>query len=217
MKTTKDVGAQVPTEYEMQKLENKRKLVRNDFKMVGKYDMPLIRNQKISPDTISLMSYAKAKKDDEENAFQSIHFFTYDWLFDNVYEEPEKTMEKLKQYYALLTPDFSVYTDMPRAVQIHSTFKSRWCGAYWQSQGIRVIPTIEWGDERSFDFCFDGIEEGSVVAVATYNRKNKEAFLLGYNKMLEVIKPSAIICFDTPFPEMKGNIKVISAIDWSKK
>lgn len=100
---------------------------------------------------------------------------------------------------------------MPIALQINSTFKNRWCGAYWQKQGMRVIPTIEWGDERSFEFCFDGVEQGSVVAVSTYSREQYKAeFLLGYNIMLERIKPSAIICYGDPFPSMTGNIKVIN-------
>ena len=76
-------------------------------------------------------------------------------------------IEKLKQYYALLTPDFSLFTDMPLALQIESVFKNRWCGAFWQRQGMTVIPTVAWGDERTFDFCFDGIEQGSIVAVCT--------------------------------------------------
>ena len=74
--------------------------------------------------------------------------------------------------------------------------------------GLKVIPSVQCGDERSFEFCFDGIEEGSVVAVSTFWKNDKDAFMRGYNKMLEVIKLSAIICYDKPFPEMKGNIKV---------
>lgn len=120
-------------------------------------------------------------------------------------------MEKLDQYYALLTPDFSCYFNMPIALQINSTFKNRWCGAYWQKQGMRVIPTIEWGDERSFEFCFDGVEQGAVVAVSTYAREEyKEEFLLGYNKMLERIKPSAILCYGELFDGMRGNVKALS-------
>ena len=34
-----------------------------------------------------------------------------------------------------------------------------------------------------------------------------------YNKMLEIIKPSAIVCYGTPFPEMKGNIKAIDPLN----
>lgn len=92
-------------------------------------------------------------------------------------------------------------------------FRNRWCGAYWASRGIRVIPSVNWGDEATFDFCFDGIEQGSVVAVSTYmasehgNRKDqKEWFLKGYKEMLMRIKPEKIICYNTPFPEMEGDI-----------
>lgn len=199
------------TENEMEKQDKKQMLVRNQFATTGKYGMPIIKKQAIDLDKIELCGYQKAKKDDVENANKTIHFFTYDWLFENVYSKPETAMEKLDQYYALLTPDFSLYLDMPIALQIYSTFKSRWCGAYWQSQGKTVIPSVCCAGESSYDFCFDGIEVGSVVAVSTYCREDFEKeFMLDYNKMLEVLKPSAIICYGQPFAEMKGNIKAIS-------
>ena len=97
--------------------------------------------------------------------------------------------------------------------------KNRWGGAYWQSSGLTVIPTISWGDERSFEFCFEGVEKGSTVAVCTYYRENcEEEFMLGYNKMLEIIKPSAIICYDEPFDKMTGNIKSFlpTTYEWTK-
>lgn len=197
--------------YNEEKHLKKLKLTRNEFKTVGKYGMPVIKKQKIDLEKIDLWCYTKTKPNDEENKNKTIHFFTYDWLFESVYDKPEIAMEKLDQYYALLTPEFSLYWDMPRALQIYSTFKNRWCGAYWQKQGKLVIPCICCGDEESYDFCFDGIEEGSVVAISTYRRERyKTQILESYNKMLEVIKPSAVICYGEPFPEMKGNIKAIS-------
>ena len=39
------------------------------------------------------------------------------------------------------------------------------------------------------------------------NRQDqKEWFLAGYNEMLRRIEPEKIICYNTPFPEMQGNI-----------
>lgn len=123
-------------------------------------------------------------------------------------------MEKLDPYYALLTPKFSTYKDMPLALQLYSTFKNRWCGAYWQKQGMRVIPTIAWGTPPSFDFCFDGVEPNATVAVSTYHSENnRRSFMAGYDKMLEVLRPSAIVCYGEPFAEMSGNIKAISPYD----
>lgn len=98
-------------------------------------------------------------------------------------------------------------------MQLYNVFRNRWCGAYWASKGIRVIPTVNWGDESTFDFCFEGIEKGSVVAVSTYmasehdnSRDQKEWFMAGYNEMLRRIEPEKIICYNTPFPEMQGDI-----------
>lgn len=186
-----------------------KKLVRNEFVTQGKYDFPIVRKQDIELNKIKLMTFSNTKYEDKRNKHKTIHFFIHDYRFENTYSNPELVVEKLQQYYALLTPDFSLYTDMPLMLQMYNTFKNRWCGAYWQSLGLRVIPTISWSDERSFDFCFEGIEENSIVAISTHgNHRAKEEFMLGYNKMLQKIKPCAIICYGKPFKEMEGNLLV---------
>lgn len=197
--------------YEIDKELKKQKLVRNEFlyhgNSVGKLDIPIIKKQNLDIDKIKLMSFVNTKANDNENADKTIHFFTYDWKFEKVYENYEQELEKLKQYRYLLSPDFSMFTNMPLALQIANVFKNRWCGAYWQSKGLTVIPTVSWGDERTFDFCFDGIEEGSVVFVCTYYRENdKLSFMTGYDEMLKRIKPRTVLCYDEPFNTMKGNI-----------
>ena len=87
-------------------------------------------------------------------------------------------------------------------MQRYNTFRNRWVGAYLTNKGIRVIPTISWGLENTFDFCFNGIEKGSTVAVSTYmacahgNRADqKDFFMAGYNEMLKRIEPETIICW----------------------
>ena len=76
-------------------------------------------------------------------------------------------------------------------MQLYNTFRNRWCGAYFASEGMRVIPTVSWGDERSFAFCFEGIPKGSTVAVSTYmvsehgNRADQKPFFMkGYEELL---------------------------------
>lgn len=213
----------VMTEYEKDKQDRKQKMVRNEFlyygNSAGKYEFPIIKKQDINVDEIKFLSFVNAKKDDKENKDKTIHFFTYDWLFEKVYEKPEEQLEKLKQYKYLLSPDFSIFTNMPLALQIENIFKNRWCGAYWQSKGLKVIPTVSWGDEKSFHFCFDGIEEGSVVAVCTYYRENcEEEFMLGYNEMIKRIKPSKVICYDEPFKAMTGDVVEFlpTTYEWTK-
>ena len=100
-------------------------------------------------------------------------------------KNPDDKIERLKKFNAVLSPDFSMYTEMPVALQ----------------------PTVRWGSLESFNFCFDGIEKGCVVAVSTLGVKNEKShFILGYNEMRRRIKPEKVICYGKPFDEMKGDI-----------
>lgn len=179
--------------------------LRNQFKSVGMFKLPLVKKQEISLEDVKLIGYDKINQSKDYDSI--VHFFLDDYRFESIYNNPEKKLETLKQYKAVLTPDFSMFTEMPIALQLFSTFKNRWVGAYLQEQGIRVIPTVRWGDLTSFNFCFDGIEKGSAVAVSTLGVRNEKShFMLGYNEMLSRIKPSKIICYGKPFEEMKGDI-----------
>ena len=145
--------------------------------------------------------------DNIENKKKGVHFFIDDYRFSGIYNNPEHSFERLSQYSFLLTPDFSTYADMNLWRQLESVAKNRWVGAYWQSKGLCVIPTISWSDARSFEFCFDGVQQGSTVAVGMIGCKHsRRAFMNGYNEMIERLLPEKIIVFGTPFPDMKGNI-----------
>lgn len=56
------------TQTEDEKHEKKQKIVRNEFKLVGKYGMPHVRKQNIDLSKIEPWGYTKAKPDDEEEA-----------------------------------------------------------------------------------------------------------------------------------------------------
>ena len=191
-------------------------LLRNQFPGKGKWKIPVI--PKFQPkdgdfSDLLLIGFDKTNLEDQNHLDRMVHFFLYDYRFERVWKNPEADIERLSRYRAVLSPDFSMYLEMAPVMQMYNVFRNRWCGAYWASKGIRVIPTVNWGDESTFDFCFDGIEKGSVVAVSTYmasehdHRKDqKEWFMAGYNEMLRRIEPEKIICYNTPFPQMQGDI-----------
>lgn len=182
--------------------------MRNNFLGAGRWGIPTINKQEINLENVRLIACSDTKSEDNEiNKKAGVHFFVDDYRFEGIYKNPKRTLERYSQYAFLLSPDFSTYTDMQLWRQIESVAKNRWCGAYWQSKGLTVIPTVSWSTIRSYDFCFDGIEQGSVVAVGMIGCKGKRRdFLRGYNAMIEKIQPSAIICFGAPFPEMQGKI-----------
>ena len=169
------------------------------------------KKQALPTDNIMLVACSDTRANDSEvNKKKGVHFFVDDYRFSGIYDNPGRSLERYSQYAFLLTPDFSTYADMDLWRQLESVAKNRWVGAYWQSKGRIVIPTISWSDARSYEFCFDGIEQGGAVAISMIGCKHtKTAFLRGYSAMLERIKPSKIICFGTPFPEMQGNLIIV--------
>lgn len=160
------------------------------------------------------MSFSNTRPKDYKNCDKTIHFFLYDYKFEKVFNYPEKYVERLAQYEYVLTPDFSMYLDMPNAILLYNTFKNRYCGAYWQSFGLSVLPTISWATEDSFSFCFAGVQKGSPVAISTLGcHEARSEFLKGFYKMMEVIEPSIIFCYGNPIQGMEGNIVFIKYTD----
>lgn len=192
--------------------------MRNNFATTGKWGIPIVKRQTLPVGEISLVACSDTRaNDNEENKKKGVHFFVDDYRFSGIYDHPERSLEKYSQYAFLLTPDFSTYSDMDLWRQIENVAKNRWVGAYWQSKGRIVIPTISWSDARSFEFCFDGVETGSTVAIGMIGcKRSKLHFLRGFWAMAEKIDPSQIICFGTPFPEMQGNLVVVDYRDSRK-
>ena len=168
-------------------------MLRNQFPGDGRWNIPIIPKFQEKPgdfDDLLLIGFDKTSTDEQKHNARMVHFFLYDYRFECVWEKPDTVLEKLRPYRAVLSPDFSMYLEMAPVLQLYNVFRNRWCGAYWASQGLRVVPTVNWGNETTFDFCFAGIEKGSVVAVSTYmasahdNRcDQKEWFLTGYREI----------------------------------
>lgn len=178
--------------------------LRNQFENEGTFEMPKIKREEIDLENLELVGYDKLNSSDDN---QIVHFFLDDYKFEVMWKDPAPRIERLKSHKAVLSPNFSVYTEMPAAMKIYNTFRSRWCSAYLQANGVKVIPTLAWGGPETFWFCFDGIEQNSIVAVSTLGvRKEKDLFMQGYNEMLRRLKPSQIICYGKSFEEMKGNV-----------
>jgi hypothetical protein len=117
---------------------------------------------------------------------------------------------ELAQYAQVMAPNFSVYVNMPKVLQIFNTFRSRWLGAYWQESGLVVIPTITWGDRSSYEFCFDSVEHGSTVAVSTLGCADVEwLYLKGFAKMCSRIEPERVVCHNKPFLRMHKSAEII--------
>lgn len=181
------------------------------FPCVGFYGMPEIQPTKtIGEKMLRFMDWKEVE--DPENYIA--HFYYDDYKFISAWREPEKYIERLKRFKAVVSPDFSLYTDFPRALQILSCYRRQWCGAFWQYHGIDVIPDVVWGDKDSFSYCFDGIPQYSTVAVSTvgvkrdneWNNKEGDMFRAGYEEMMKRLKPTTVLFYGDMIDGLEGNI-----------
>ncbi len=159
------------------------------------WQMPIIRCDGYTPTELIGFNYAKTSK----NTDAGIHFFLDDYQFERLWAQPEKYIDVLLPYNCILSPDYSLYMDMPMAIKIWNTYRSRFLGAYYQAKGINVIPTISWAEAETYKFAFSGIPEGSIVAVSTIGvKEDKQALEIwcgGMEAMIKAIKPEKILVY----------------------
>jgi hypothetical protein len=192
---------------------NSHLFLRNEFEKDGRWGFPIIKKQDIDISNVELIACCDTSKHDVDNLHKGIHHFVDDYRFESLYNHPDNCIEKYKKYRFVLTPDYSLYSEMNLWRQIESIGKARWVGANWQKKEMDVIPTLSWSQPSSYGFCFDAIEKHCIVAVGMIGcKQSRIAFMRGYNAMLEIIEPEAIICFGEPYPEMEGNIVVVDYI-----
>lgn len=175
-------------------LRNWENLQRATFTGVGKYNIPEIYPADTDCDTWIGFNFAKGCDDPEAHG---IHFFVDDYQFNRVWADPDRYTKMLQKFRAVLSPDFSTYTDFPLALQIYNHYRKHWVAAYWQLNGMIVIPTICWGDESSYEWCFDGEPKNSTVAISSVGIMNdpeaKDLFIKGYREMVDRLAPTHLI------------------------
>lgn len=194
--------------------ENNASLIRNSFQtyyfgkeiLAGKYNFPML--EKIERQSIQeLKPFNIFKSSINKDCW--VHFFIDDYQFERIWKSPTQYINLLKQSLGIISTDFSMYRDMPKAIQIYNCYRNRSLARFYQKQGIKVIPAVSWSDEESFDWCFDGIPHGSAVAISSngclQNTTSKRQFIKGFNKMLKILNPCQIIMVGKIPDEIKNN------------
>lgn len=161
----------------------------------GPWEMPVIPSSDQIPDKLLPFDHALS-----QNRFEYfVHFYIGDNRFERLWRRPGDYLERLSKFHGVISPDFSLYRDLPLAMQVWNTYRSRALGHWLARNGIEVIPNVRWSDERSYPFCFDGIQPGKPVAVGTHgciqHKEDKLYFQKGLEAMVERLNPSSVIVY----------------------
>lgn len=76
---------------------------------------------------------------------------------------------------------------------------ARFVGSYWQHCGFDVLPTASWGNADSFNYCFEGLPEQSVIAVCGVghhkSRAHHELWKEGLRELERQKHPTGIVIY----------------------
>lgn len=147
----------------------------------------------------------------DKNAYRKIvHCFKENNELDRYYNKPYMLLEKVCKYYATSTLDFGMHPGMGRAQIIDATFKNRWSVVWQQMNGHeRVAVTVGWLFKDTYDICFTGIEDGTLLIISTLgvcNAMSRDIFLNGFKEMRRRFPHSQIICVGNKLPEMDNDV-----------
>ena len=166
----------------------------DENRVEGRYDMPTLDPVDCVPKKMIGFNYIKTS--DEYDA--CVHFFIDDYQFERVWNRPHEYIPMLKKFDCALTPNYSICLDMPEAIKIWNTYRARLLGQMMQTYGVKTIPIVYWSDERSYEYCFDGLPIGGTLAVNNIGIQAPETKRLwdaGMDELIRRKKPKRILIY----------------------
>lgn len=161
----------------------------------GILEIPVIQPTQQLPNR--LISFSKAMRTNDYD--QWVHFYEDDFCFERVWNRPNYYLPQLKRFNGVITPDFSLYRDMPLVMQQWNTYRGKALGHWWQKNGIQVLPNVRTADERSFAFCCYGVPNNAPISIGTHGclriRRDRELFIAGLTYVINNLTPSHIVFY----------------------
>jgi hypothetical protein len=131
-----------------------------------------------------------------------LSFFTYDHKFENWWDLPAYMTAKAlnKGCKMAIVPDFSFWTDEPRALHLYNAYRAQWLGRYFQEAGIKVIPRIMWTDVESIKYSLLGIPKKPPVAAVCIQAIDKKEMTKqmsadGLREIIKELQPDTLLVY----------------------
>ena len=188
-------------------MTTKNQWMMKDATYVGKHEMPVIRACDKLP-TGSLARFSDVIPNRKASRKQWVCFYENDERFEKVWDKASIYVPMLEKFDGIITPDFSMYVNMPIELQRWNCWRSRMIGNYLQRQGKDVIPNARYGDARTYDFCFDGLPKNSVLSIGTLGCVkdcfSRQIFKNGLLELIKRLEPSCLIIYGPVIPTVKN-------------
>ena len=210
------MGAMKYTDFRKETFSNLHLL--EDVDVDGDFGMPVIEPYS-GEIPARFIPFNKARTERDCNC--GVHFYIDDYQFERVWRQPEKYAAMLKRFRCVTAPDFSLFVDAPKAVNIWNVYRNRLIASYFQKCGINVLPSASCANPDSLSFCFDGLPENSVISIGCVakGRNAKVEKLLNYwfGKLVETKHPSMVLVYGRNVFNERSDVAIMQIDDHIKK
>lgn len=135
--------------------------------LAAPFDIPLITAQAGIPTRLICFSEATGKHRAPDR-LAWVHWYEDDVRMERFWARPDRYLDRLRQYGGVISPDFSVYRNMPRATKIHNTFRNQALGAWLQVQGLQVIANVRLSGRESIPYALAGVPHRATLALGLH-------------------------------------------------
>lgn len=135
----------------------------------------------------------------------TVHFFIDDLLFIRVLRNPEKYLDFFKKCHSVIGTDLSQYSDMSAEDRYYSAYINRAISAYFQQNGVRLIPNVTWSLPDSYYYSWSSMPSHSVIAINCKGIMQHDASIYlwkkGYTAACMTLCPSHIVRYGSIMPD----------------
>lgn len=135
----------------------------------------------------------------------TVHFFIDDLLFIRVLRNPEKYLDFFKNCHSVIGTDLSQYSDMSAEDRYYSAYINRAISAYFQQNGVRLIPNVTWSLPDSYYYSWSSMPSHSVIAINCKGIMQHDASIYlwkkGYTAACMTLCPSHIVRYGSIMPD----------------
>lgn len=196
---------------------------------VGNLEIPCVKGAgKITaPELILPFSLRNKKRDPKKYILLS----EPDVDFNDILRRPKPYLRRLRSCAGIIALEPALMRNSNLTAQLAYIYRSRELCLCLQNEGLKVIPHVFWGDERSYaagtvyeQFVFLGLPKRSAVAVCTCGcldtELDRQRFKGGLAAMLKTVKPAEVLVFgDMPaevFAEFQPLTQFVSCRCWNE-
>ena len=100
----------------------------------GYIELPVIKTSDKLPKKVVTFSKAMTKSWTDFDCW--VVFYEHDKEFERLWNNPKQYLDKLKKFKGVISPDFSLYRNMPLVMQMWNTYRGRAVACWLQNNGV---------------------------------------------------------------------------------